>query len=73
MLEDENDHLNLDFKKSFKPNDNTGLEEMINYRQVLVNKICQNNDELKGLHRNLIKQEKIIEFLLKCFYYINNF
>ena len=69
----ENSRLNQEYNLSFKDYwyRNNNCKELIDYRECIIYKICENNNEIENLKISLKKQQNIYEFLYSCNYYID--
>lgn len=70
-IEIENNLLNNEYENSYKINynllTNNDYKYLIDYRQCLFNKIVENNEMIKELNINLIKQCNIYKYLINVY------
>lgn len=74
----QNTNYNNVYKNSFKPDwihyfmfKNNSTIGLINYRQSLINKICQNNNEIRDLEQCIETHINISNFLQRIYFFIN--
>lgn len=71
-LEVSNTRLNKEFDASFTYYSyNSSNSQIIDYRQTLINKICENCDEIDRLRSMMNKQSEVLDLLMKCFYFVD--
>lgn len=74
LLEIETNRLNDEYIASMMINTNNlsdyNLKQLLDYRQVIINKICSNNEKVDQLNVNKEKQSEIQLLLGKCHKFI---
>ena len=72
QLELENERLNQEYQNSYKvvcpPYNN---HKLIEYRQAVIEQICENNNKLDELKRKIVKQQELYKFMYNCYYFID--
>ena len=72
QLEISNERLNKEYQNSYKviyqPYNN---HKLIEYRQVLIDQIVENNNKLDELKIKIVKQQELYKFLYNCYYFID--
>jgi hypothetical protein len=72
QLEMENERLNNEYKNSYKviipPYNN---HKLIEYRQAVIEQICENNNKLDDLKMKIVKQQELYKFMYHCYYFID--
>lgn len=74
QLEIETDRLNDEYIKSMMIDTNylsdVNLKQLLDYRQCIINKICENNEKVDQLNYNKAKQGEIQILLGQCHQFI---
>lgn len=71
-LENDNSQLNLEWHNSFKINANqTQLKNLLNYRQCIIDKICNNNNYIEQLKLKLNDHHHTTSFYQRMYWFIN--
>lgn len=71
-LENDNSQLNYEYTQSFKVfNEDINLEKLINYRQSLIDQICNNNNYIDELNLKLNKTIKTCKFYKRMYFHLN--
>lgn len=71
-LENDNSQLNFEYTQSFKVfNDDVNLKQLIDYRQSLINKICNNNNYIDELNLRLNNSIKTCNFCKRMYFHLN--
>lgn len=72
QLEIENERLNNEYKNSYKviipPYNN---HKLIEYRQAVIEQICENNNKLDELKVKIVKQQELYKFMYHCYYFVD--
>jgi hypothetical protein len=71
-LEVTNTRLNREFDISFTSTYfSTSNSQLIDYRQSIINEICENYDKIDRLKSMMNKQSEVLDLLMKCFYFVD--
>lgn len=71
-LENDNSQLNQEWRNSFKVNTNQNqLKNLLNYRQCIIDKICNNNNYIEQLNLKLTNYHNTTSFYQRMYWFIN--